>query len=455
MLIFRFTSFRIFRSILKLTFSLFVLLVSIQTQGQYLQQFWQQSSYRDAFTLEIDELENYHYTGGSSYQGDTAVVIKADDYGTILWSSYIAGCSKVDDILSTKSGDLYVSAEGTKDKILKLDAIDGSIIWEKELNLINHAPTYFYSTFTQVKMKLWGETGLSCLARVSDTTLRYYSINPTTGDLFDSISDIGTNLLWRVYLNRSGDTLWGITDTNWLNYCFTTNGVKAVYLGAKDTRMISHLIDSNYLYLSTVNNKLNYYILDNSTNDTNQFWSINSIRDSIINFTIKSLVQIENYGFIIGMSVNTDNSPYAQYYHVQYGLDGTMLWDTIFPYTDYYLGSLKSRNGKMYSYGNANNIPGYYRFNTAYLMQDPTGIVGYNSESFEMNLYPNPVKDELTIDINESVSQIWVYDLQGSVVWQGQQQVSKISTQNFDSGVYFISVINTKDQIFTEKFVVE
>ena len=441
---------------MRLIFSLFVLLVSIQTQGQYLQQYWQQSSYRDAFTLEIDELENYHYTGGSSYQGDTAVVIKADDYGTILWSSYIAGCSKVDDILSTKSGDLYVSAEGTKDKILKLDATDGTIIWEKELNLINHAPTYFYSTSTRVKMKLWGETGLSCLARVSDTTLRYYSINPQTGDYIDSLSSIATGLMWRPYLNRSGDTLWGITDTNWTSYCFTVNGVQDSFTVDSNKYLITQITDTSYLTLE-YNSQLgiNMQLISREGNNLKN-WFLHDYRDTInpmISFL--SITELNNQGFLIGMFIGTDNSPYAQYYHTQYGLDGTMLWDTIFPYTDYYLGSLKSRNGKMYSYGNANNIPGYYRFNTAYLMQDPTGIVGYNSESFEMNLYPNPVKDELTIDINESVSQIWVYDLQGSVVWQGQQQVSKISTQNFDSGVYFISVINTKDQIFTEKFVVE
>ena len=84
------------------------------------------------------------------------------------------------------------------------------------------------------------------------------------------------------------------------------------------------------------------------------------------------------------------------------------------------------------------------------------------NELSQMNLFPNPVRDELNISWNtetEDAQIITCLDILGQVVWQEQLKFSigtstyKIATDQFPSGVYFIR-LQQGDKIRSRKFVV-
>ena len=71
------------------------------------------------------------------------------------------------------------------------------------------------------------------------------------------------------------------------------------------------------------------------------------------------------------------------------------------------------------------------------------GISEIDSAS-EFNLYPNPVKNELTVEFPAAVAQatISVYSILGILVYESKmdQWNSKINTSDWNSGVYLMNV---------------
>ena len=85
----------------------------------------------------------------------------------------------------------------------------------------------------------------------------------------------------------------------------------------------------------------------------------------------------------------------------------------------------------------------------------PTGLKNYSQS--EINVFPNPAKEELTVQTNfENEFQIIsISDICGREIWQQKTSTSinKINVQNFTNGVYVIKV-NTAEKSSTVKLII-
>ena len=81
--------------------------------------------------------------------------------------------------------------------------------------------------------------------------------------------------------------------------------------------------------------------------------------------------------------------------------------------------------------------------------------VGENSGN-TMTLYPNPVKDKLTVEAKEAINKVEIYNLVGTLVYSQKNCASKveITTAELQSGIYFIRLM-TKNAAETRRFVKE
>lgn len=75
------------------------------------------------------------------------------------------------------------------------------------------------------------------------------------------------------------------------------------------------------------------------------------------------------------------------------------------------------------------------------------------SSNTALKVYPNPTKDFINIQLDESINRITLYNSNGSVITEQNNinnHLSSINMENFDSGIYIL-VIETKNQVFTKK----
>ena len=91
--------------------------------------------------------------------------------------------------------------------------------------------------------------------------------------------------------------------------------------------------------------------------------------------------------------------------------------------------------------------------NTAYYSNQPLSTPDFQSQSIQ--LYPNPVLDNLNIASEVPIRSIHVYDIQGREVYATQFQPGNptINTEALKAGVYFLKAENDTGQQFTAKFV--
>lgn len=78
-------------------------------------------------------------------------------------------------------------------------------------------------------------------------------------------------------------------------------------------------------------------------------------------------------------------------------------------------------------------------------------------QSLSLTLYPNPVSDELKLDINDwtTVKKIQIYNLNGSIVFDaGIKVTDKINVQNLSSGVYLVNVAKLDGSFQSARFVI-
>jgi predicted DNA-binding protein (UPF0251 family) len=71
-------------------------------------------------------------------------------------------------------------------------------------------------------------------------------------------------------------------------------------------------------------------------------------------------------------------------------------------------------------------------------------------------IYPNPVSDKLTIEAQEAIGNLEIYNLMGTLVYSQTNCAEKveISTSGLQSGIYFIRL--TTDKVSeTRRFVKE
>ena len=98
-------------------------------------------------------------------------------------------------------------------------------------------------------------------------------------------------------------------------------------------------------------------------------------------------------------------------------------------------------------------------FNYVRLVRNADTSIGYNNINFNesnLNIYPNPVKDFLSIDLQKNTTGIvTIYNTQGQIIYQQDIQSESdvhIDVSNLISGLYFLKV-NSKNGISIGKFL--
>lgn len=80
-----------------------------------------------------------------------------------------------------------------------------------------------------------------------------------------------------------------------------------------------------------------------------------------------------------------------------------------------------------------------------------TGITKIE-KSFDFNLYPNPATDQLTIQSEETIDQIEIFNISGQILRSFNSQSKVINIQNLGSGIYFIR-LRSDDSFTMKKFI--
>ncbi len=90
-----------------------------------------------------------------------------------------------------------------------------------------------------------------------------------------------------------------------------------------------------------------------------------------------------------------------------------------------------------------------------------TGVESLNANPDFINVYPNPAKTLLTLDIKEAVenAEMNLYDITGKIVWKKENinGVNKfeVNVSTFPRGVYFVKTIEKGKDIYTGKILLE
>jgi len=99
-------------------------------------------------------------------------------------------------------------------------------------------------------------------------------------------------------------------------------------------------------------------------------------------------------------------------------------------------------------------------FNYVRLVRHADSSMGYNEMEIkenQLNIYPNPAKEYITVDIsseNIENATVQIINLLGKVVYSETGIINnniKIDIQNFESGLYFLSIEN-ENSIMIKKF---
>ena len=72
-------------------------------------------------------------------------------------------------------------------------------------------------------------------------------------------------------------------------------------------------------------------------------------------------------------------------------------------------------------------------------------------------VYPNPVKDQLRVVLNDKIKSLSIYDMQGKEVWANSKVETQLTTINLpklSSGIYFV-VFRSEKQIYVQKVIKE
>lgn len=88
---------------------------------------------------------------------------------------------------------------------------------------------------------------------------------------------------------------------------------------------------------------------------------------------------------------------------------------------------------------------------TALRLNSKPDVDGGNNYKAEGVLFPNPARNEITLQINTSFNNIEIFDSRGRLVLLSKQKT--IDIFSLPSGIYFVKVITVNGGVFTDKFV--
>ncbi len=136
---------------------------------------------------------------------------------------------------------------------------------------------------------------------------------------------------------------------------------------------------------------------------------------------------------------------------------GLSCYDSSFYFSSYYLNdTLMFDNFMLLNSNIGSNYPSDI-FIAKWSSQTATAISHTEENNNSMILFPNPVRDELNIENLKLTNQpvIKIFDAIGNVVYSGSATSSslKIQTSNFCSGIYFVVIMDEKNNPVTKKIV--
>jgi hypothetical protein len=82
---------------------------------------------------------------------------------------------------------------------------------------------------------------------------------------------------------------------------------------------------------------------------------------------------------------------------------------------------------------------------------DPTGIEA--NELQQIRVYPNPVSDFIYLDGIEETKSINIYSVNGQLIKSIERIDQKIDVSDLKDGLYFISVLTTKGDQLSSRFI--
>ena len=85
------------------------------------------------------------------------------------------------------------------------------------------------------------------------------------------------------------------------------------------------------------------------------------------------------------------------------------------------------------------------------------GLKKHAIKSFDWTVYPNPANNQVEIDLPKDfrLSQVQLYSIQGSLLWQTTNQNElKIDVSNYPEGIYLLRVVNQKGESAHKKIII-
>lgn len=85
------------------------------------------------------------------------------------------------------------------------------------------------------------------------------------------------------------------------------------------------------------------------------------------------------------------------------------------------------------------------------------GLKKYNLKNFDWTVYPNPANNQVEIDLPKDfrLSQVQLYSIQGSLLWQSTNQNElKIDVSNYSKGIYLLRVVDRKGESAHKKIII-
>lgn len=85
------------------------------------------------------------------------------------------------------------------------------------------------------------------------------------------------------------------------------------------------------------------------------------------------------------------------------------------------------------------------------------GLKKYTLKNFDWTVYPNPANNQVEIDLPKDfrLSQVQLYSIQGSLLWQTTNQNElKIDVSNYPEGIYLLRVVNQKGESAHKKIII-
>ena len=115
-----------------------------------------------------------------------------------------------------------------------------------------------------------------------------------------------------------------------------------------------------------------------------------------------------------------------------------------------------TEGGKLRCY--QDNTGDFFETGTEVSCDYTVSINDFHSD-ISVNIYPNPAKDQITIDVSKissSNTHVQIYDMQGRTVFSKSfnEQVININTVNYHSGMYMLDIRQAND-VFKSKIYVE